>query len=225
VFLAYEVLKTNEDISHLIVGVLPQASFRLTTVEGDIPSTESKPSAPTTVVAPAQWREVSRQTYAASPKWTQRAGARPPRHHQLSELTHLLSEGNPMRWRVQPRRQRCRISVGSNSRHGPLTTTYTSPSQATFTLLVHGLIATRSISGCNPRHVLGRGPCARQRCGRLRLWLRRRLRRWLWWQVLCPGCPPRCTPSNPVTWDTRMTRFLERNGQWPLAIQLEIRVR
>jgi hypothetical protein len=57
VFLAYEILKTNEDISHLRVGVLPQASFRLTTVEGDIPSTESKPSAPPTVVAPAQWRE------------------------------------------------------------------------------------------------------------------------------------------------------------------------
>jgi hypothetical protein len=63
VFLAYEVLKTNEDTSYLRVGVLHQASFRLTIVEGDIPSTESKPYAPpTSAIVHAQWREVSRLT-------------------------------------------------------------------------------------------------------------------------------------------------------------------
>jgi hypothetical protein len=47
VLLAYEILNTNEDPSYLIVGVLPEASFRPTIVEGDIPSTKSKLSAPT----------------------------------------------------------------------------------------------------------------------------------------------------------------------------------
>jgi hypothetical protein len=84
VFLAYGVLKINEDTSYLRVGVLPQASFRLTIVEGDIPSTESKPSAPpTATVVPARWREVSRLTYTASPEWTQCTGAQPPPHHRL----------------------------------------------------------------------------------------------------------------------------------------------
>jgi hypothetical protein len=84
VFLAYEVLKINEDTSYLRVGVLPQDSFRLTTVEEDISSTNSKPSAPPTVAAvPARWCEVSRLTYAASPGWTQCAGAQPPPHRRL----------------------------------------------------------------------------------------------------------------------------------------------
>jgi hypothetical protein len=83
VFLAYEVLKANEDTSYLGVGVLPQASFKLTTMEGDIPSTESKPSTPPTATTPTRWCDVSRKTYATSPRWTQRAGARPPPHRQL----------------------------------------------------------------------------------------------------------------------------------------------
>jgi hypothetical protein len=131
------------------------------------------------------------------------------------ELAHLLSEGSPTRWRAQSGRQRCRIFVGCTSRDGPLTTTRASPNQATRTLLVHGLVPTGSILGSCPRHVLSRGPCARWRCGRLRLWLRRRLQRWLWWRLLCSSCSPQCTPSYPVTRDTRTTRFLERNGQWP----------
>jgi hypothetical protein len=100
-----------------------------------------------------------------------------------------------MRRRVQPGQCRSRISVGSSSRHGPLATICTSPSRATRTLLVHGLIPTMGLSRCNPKHVLSRGPHARLRCGRLRMWLRRRLRRWLWWRLLCPGCSPRCGPT------------------------------
>jgi hypothetical protein len=64
VFLAYEVLKTIEDISYLRVGVLPQASFRLITVEGGIPSTDSKTSNPLTVVdVLARWhaRQLSQE--------------------------------------------------------------------------------------------------------------------------------------------------------------------
>jgi hypothetical protein len=45
------------------------------------------------------------------------------------------------------------------------------------------------------------------------LWLRWRLRRWLWWRLLCPGYSPRCTAINPITRDTRTMRFFERNGQ------------
>jgi hypothetical protein len=140
------------------------------------------------------------------------------------ELAHLLSEGNPTRWWAHPGRQRCHISIGS-TRHGPLATVCTSPSRATRTLLVHGLIPAESISGSNPRHVLGRGPYTGRRCGRLKLWLKRQLQRPLCWQLLCSGCSPRCTPSNHVTRNTRTTRFLERNGQWPLAVQPKIRVR
>ena len=51
VFLAYGVLKTIDDTSYLRKGVLPQASFRLTAVEGGIPTMRSEPSAPPAVAA------------------------------------------------------------------------------------------------------------------------------------------------------------------------------
>jgi hypothetical protein len=70
------------------------------------------------------------------------------------ELAHLLSEGNPTRWRLQLGRRRCYISVGSTGRHSPFATACTSSSRATCTLLVHGLIPTESIYGSNPRHYL-----------------------------------------------------------------------
>jgi hypothetical protein len=88
------------------------------------------------------------------------------------ELIHLLSGGSPMRRWAQPGRWRRHVSVGSTGRHSPLATACTSPSRATRTLLVLGLIPTMSISGSNPRHVLGSGPCTGRRCGRLMLRLR-----------------------------------------------------
>jgi hypothetical protein len=63
------------------------------------------------------------------------------------ELTHLLSEGSPTRWRAQPKRWRRRVLVGSTGSHCPLTTAYISPSRATRILLVHGLIQPGAYPG------------------------------------------------------------------------------
>jgi hypothetical protein len=69
----------DKDTSYLRVGVLPQDSFKLTTIEGEIPSTGSRPSAPPALAAVlAQWCEVSRQTSTASPEWARHAGAWSP---------------------------------------------------------------------------------------------------------------------------------------------------
>jgi hypothetical protein len=84
VFLSYGVLKTIEATSYLRVGVLPKASSRLTTVEGDIPSPKRKPFAPpAAIVVPPRCCEVSCLTYATSPGWTQRAGVQSPPHRRL----------------------------------------------------------------------------------------------------------------------------------------------
>jgi hypothetical protein len=183
VFLAYGVLKTNEDTSNLRVRVLPQASFRSQLHRGI-----SHP--PKVGLLLLQLLMLCLLDGVKSLAWHTLpfpSGLSVLVHNLLYianldvELSHLLSEGNPTKRRVQLGRRRHRISVGSTSRHFPLATTCASPSRATRTLLVHGLIPTGSISKCKPRPALGRGPCARRRCGRLRLWLRRRLQRWLWW--------------------------------------------
>jgi hypothetical protein len=91
------------------------------------------------------------------------------------ELAHLLSEGDPTRWGTQPGQWICSISIGSTIGHGWLIAICASPSWATCTLLVYGLIPTGGTSGCNPRHVSDSGPRAIRRCGRLRPWL--------WWRL------------------------------------------
>jgi hypothetical protein len=63
------------------MGVLPQASYRLTTMEGmDIPGTRRRPSTdPFAAPAFDAWRLVSRQPAATMPEWSQHVcSASPP---------------------------------------------------------------------------------------------------------------------------------------------------